>query len=82
MGQEDEGRARRLAKAVGGMVVVAFLIYLFAGWLRSLGAGASATGPGARQSRTDYGENGEPGRGRVSGGERPDAAPPKDRGAR
>jgi hypothetical protein len=66
------------------MVVAAFLVHAFAGWLRSLGGGASATGPGARQSRTDYGENGEPGSGRGTGdlGQRPDAAAREDRGAR
>lgn len=76
-------RSPRFARASVGVLVVAVLIYAVASWFQSLRSGASATGPGADKSRTDYGENGEPGSGKGSGDlrERPDAAARGDRGA-
>ena len=74
-------RRSRYGRAAVGLVVVALLIYAFGSWVQSLGRGAGLTGPGARTSRTDYGENGEPGSGRGTGDvEEPRDAAPADRG--
>jgi hypothetical protein len=76
-------RRSRYGRAAAGVVVVALLIYALASWVQSLGRGAGVTGPGARTSRNDYGESGEPGSGSGTGDVegRRDAAAPADRDA-